>query len=296
MTLRQLHYFRTLAKVLNYSKAAELLYISQPGLSYAIRSLEKELGIPLFEHNKKKTVLSPYGATLLAYITVGLDSIETGLELVKRQHEEYIRVGNLYSIPVEMTTALIDHFCADTSYSAANFKQYIFESNDSILEALRNNRIDIAFCINANSDCSKVPVFYQHIYFVVSNNNPLANKSVVTFQDIAHMPCAIPDNGVGLRKIIMDLYHAHDLTPEILPTLSITVAISCVMAENCYTIVPTLPAIDFSKLSIINIDNAILKRPIYMAWQKNKMFSALGKEYKNFMLRYADTTGFGMIV
>ena len=49
MTLLQLQYFRELGKTLHYTKAAEHLHISQPGLSYSISELEKELGCKLFE-------------------------------------------------------------------------------------------------------------------------------------------------------------------------------------------------------------------------------------------------------
>ena len=49
MTLLQLQYFETLARVLHYTRAAEELHIAQPSLSYSIGELEKELGVKLFE-------------------------------------------------------------------------------------------------------------------------------------------------------------------------------------------------------------------------------------------------------
>ncbi|HQO95375.1 MAG TPA: LysR family transcriptional regulator, partial [Sedimentibacter sp.] len=54
MTLQQLHYFRVLAKVENYTKAAGILHIAQPSLSYSISQLESELNIKLFERHGKK--------------------------------------------------------------------------------------------------------------------------------------------------------------------------------------------------------------------------------------------------
>ena len=53
MKLHQLRYFQCLAHYLHYRKASEALYISQPSLSFAIKELEKELGVALF---KKKVV------------------------------------------------------------------------------------------------------------------------------------------------------------------------------------------------------------------------------------------------
>lgn len=54
MTLLQLQYFETLARVLHYTRAAEELHIAQPSLSYSIGELEKELGVKLFEKENRK--------------------------------------------------------------------------------------------------------------------------------------------------------------------------------------------------------------------------------------------------
>ena len=56
MTLLQLQYFETLARVLHYTRAAEELHIAQPSLSYSIGELEKELGVKLFE--KENTLIT----------------------------------------------------------------------------------------------------------------------------------------------------------------------------------------------------------------------------------------------
>lgn len=55
MNLFYLRYFVTLAQVQHYTKAAEQLCIAQPSLSHAITQLEKELGVPLFEKNGRRT-------------------------------------------------------------------------------------------------------------------------------------------------------------------------------------------------------------------------------------------------
>ena len=59
MNLSQLNYFKQLAGVLHYTRAAQELFITQPTLSGAISSLEKELGAPLFERNGRSVLLRP---------------------------------------------------------------------------------------------------------------------------------------------------------------------------------------------------------------------------------------------
>ena len=61
MNLNQLYYFSKLAEVEHYTKAAEALDISQPSLSHAIGSLEKELGTKLFEKQGRNVALTKYG-------------------------------------------------------------------------------------------------------------------------------------------------------------------------------------------------------------------------------------------
>lgn len=83
MTLQQLQYFRTLAKVQHYTKAAEILFVSQPSLSYAISELEKELSLALFERHGKKIQLSAQGKIFLTYVESALDQLEKGVVTIK---------------------------------------------------------------------------------------------------------------------------------------------------------------------------------------------------------------------
>ena len=63
MNLSQLYYFRKLAELQHYAKAAKELYITQPSLSNAISSLEQELGVSLFQKTGRNIHLTKYGAS-----------------------------------------------------------------------------------------------------------------------------------------------------------------------------------------------------------------------------------------
>ena len=81
MNLSQLYYFRKLAELQHYAKAAKELYITQPSLSNAISSLEQELGVSLFQKTGRNIHLTKYGAEFLAYVTLGLVQIGTGIAI-----------------------------------------------------------------------------------------------------------------------------------------------------------------------------------------------------------------------
>ena len=86
MTLQQLRYFCVTAEVLHYTRAAALLYISQPSLSYALSKLEKELNMPLFEKQGKQIALTRYGAEFLPYAKRALSELSKGQERLKELH------------------------------------------------------------------------------------------------------------------------------------------------------------------------------------------------------------------
>ena len=77
MTLNQLYYFQCVARTENFRAAAEDLYISQPSLSRSIDSLEKELGIMLFERSGIGISLTKAGTLFLEYVCMLI--MDTGL-------------------------------------------------------------------------------------------------------------------------------------------------------------------------------------------------------------------------
>ncbi len=68
MELRQLEYFLMVSKVNSFTRAAERLYVSQPAVTNAIRSLEDELGVQLFDRNQKQAFLTSEGQVFCKHV------------------------------------------------------------------------------------------------------------------------------------------------------------------------------------------------------------------------------------
>ena len=85
MRLDYLRYFDHLANVLNYTRAAEDLYIAQPTLSVAMKRMEKELGIKLFRRGEKGThiELTETGAAFHEYVALALKNYDKGLRVAR---------------------------------------------------------------------------------------------------------------------------------------------------------------------------------------------------------------------
>ena len=92
MNSRQLEYFLAVAHELNFTKAAESMYVSQTAVTQQIKALEEQLGVSLFERTKKKVVLTPAGNVFLQEATLLLKRISVFLlELEIREWRKKFR-------------------------------------------------------------------------------------------------------------------------------------------------------------------------------------------------------------
>lgn len=110
MELRHLIYFKTVAKLLHFTKAAEQLHISQPPLTRQIKELEKELGVVLFLRNNKRVELTDAGRFFLRECDSLIQQLERSKQLVKQIHDSVsgeFRIGYISSTPLASLAALL---------------------------------------------------------------------------------------------------------------------------------------------------------------------------------------------
>ena len=115
MRLDYLRYFDHLAEVLNYTRAAEDLYIAQPTLSVAIKRMEKELGIKLFQRSEGSTriELTEMGKAYHEYVALALKDLDKGLRIAREIQGEMnssVRVGTIYAMQGRFWSEAIESF------------------------------------------------------------------------------------------------------------------------------------------------------------------------------------------
>ena len=118
MTLNQLTYFCMLAKTQSYTQAAQALFIAQPSLSYAISTLEKELGCLLVAREGRRISLTPAGETFYRYAKAALEAIAQGVQAV--QCGGVIRLGAIATAMAEHIPKLVVDFRAEHPQTTIN--------------------------------------------------------------------------------------------------------------------------------------------------------------------------------
>ncbi|WP_179122308.1 LysR family transcriptional regulator [Caloramator quimbayensis] len=145
MDIRALQSFIMLANTLNFTRAAELMYISQPSLSKQIVNLEDELGVPLFKRNKRGVELTVYGKVFLNDAKEIINQWEKSInhiEQVKYGDNGFVRIGFIRDFPIKIVPESIKLFTKENP--EVNIKLKEFGENECI-EVLCKGDVDAVF-------------------------------------------------------------------------------------------------------------------------------------------------------
>lgn len=290
MTLRQLYYFQTLARLQHYTKAAQELHISQPSLSYTISELEKEFPAPLFEKAGKNIVLSQYGKIFLEYTDRALENIEAGKAAVTNYYNQLnsiLKVGYLHTIPTSFIDPLFQNFQEEFEGSPILIQHTIDNVNQSLLDMLVQEKLNFALCCATQKGVCGVPVYRQPVYVLVAKDHPLARFSEVSIHDLADFPMVKVSAASPLYRCIEPIFQQYHIVPKIAYEVNIfMVAISYVMQYNVFTIAPILPSMDKEKVSILKLKEASLSRLIYLCWKADRVFNPREQKFHDYVLEH----------
>lgn len=187
MNLSHLTYFKKLAEVKHYTKAAAELYIAQPTLSVAISSLEKELGTPLFERKNNQILLTPCGKQFYHYVCIALQNIEKGITAV----HEYagmingqINLGTLYAMQGKYWSEAIRAFHEE--YSAPIQINITQGFTPTLTRDLKADKLDVVFAgqTEPDPDLISVPCWAQELAVAVNKAHPLASKKEISLDEL----------------------------------------------------------------------------------------------------------------
>ena len=216
MNLSQLYYFRKLAELQHYTKAAKELFITQPTLSGSISSLEQELGVSLFQKAGRNVELTKYGAEFLKYVNASLEQLDKGIAIMKGYSGEgdggVIDLGCIITLQTEFLPRLLN------GYSSVNERKTEFNINQKpsqeLLCGIVEGKHDVAFCaFDAlySVKLHQIPVAEQHLVVAMSPSSPLASKPYLTPGDLKGESLITYREEVPLGKSVKNLLDSFDV-------------------------------------------------------------------------------------
>jgi DNA-binding transcriptional LysR family regulator len=188
MELRHLSYFKAVAEELNFRKAAERLFISQPGLSRQIKQLEEMLEVKLFERDQKHVELTAAGAFFkneVDFVLNHLDLTRSQLKLIAAGKIGELRIGFLGSASNRVLPDLLGKLNANQPLISTSLEEL---SNSVQVEMIEKDKLDLGFVRLASvpSDLKMKVVLRDSFSLVVPKNHSLLERdftSVNQFRD-----------------------------------------------------------------------------------------------------------------
>ena len=140
--LNKYRFFYAVATYRSFSKAAEMLYVSQPAISYAIKDLEAQLGTKLFIRDKSGVILTEKAEQLLVYVKKAFDNILMGNDVIQEETEDLsgtVRIGIYSHISLFILPDMVKEF--SKKHKKAKFFIYS-TSNEEMIDKLKNKELD----------------------------------------------------------------------------------------------------------------------------------------------------------
>lgn len=284
MELRQLKYFQMASRLKNITRAAQRLKVSQPNITVAIRKLETELDVQLFDRSQKQLTLTPEGSVFLKRIELALRNIDEAILEVndyKQLQKGTIKIG----IPPMMGAYLFPKVFSVFRHLHPNLDVLLFEEGSlSIREKLESDELDFGIIIVPDStpNLNVLRMSRNQLMVCVSQRSSLARKEWITPRDIASSDLIMMKEGSYLREVVQSKLSALKITPRTVLESGQIVTIKGLVAHQ----VGIAFLLDFICENSHDIKAIPFYEPIFvdigLAWKKEKYVSKAAQAFIDF--------------
>jgi DNA-binding transcriptional LysR family regulator len=294
MELRHIRSFLSLAKTLNFSRTAEIVHLSQPALSLQIQALENEIGVKLFERDRRKTALTAAGVAFQREATGGLAQLEQAIQsarLAAQGKLGVVRLGFVSTAGTYLIPKLINRYREKNPLVEFSLRNVLTADQGVLLEegSLDLGFLRMPFATGPNLEVA--PIHREDFLIVVPSSHRLARKPGVRLRET-----------VNETYVLYDRAHApgfHDFVLGILSRAGVIPAVSQVAGE-----MPTLISLVASGAGISLLPASAVKNSrsavagckvvdkipiseIALTWRK-KPAPAVVEQFRKFALANAD--------
>ncbi len=182
MEMHQVRYFLAVARILNFTRAAEECHVAQPSLTRAIKQLEEELGADLFRRERNFTHLTEFGQRMLPLLQQCYDSAASAKQLATT-----LKTGKVQPLSIALSltinVVLIIGYLTELvrAYKGLEIR-FLRGTASEISEFLKKGEADVAIAGPLGAEWGRLdswPLFSEKLLLAVNANHPLASSSSV---------------------------------------------------------------------------------------------------------------------
>ena len=259
MELRQIRSFLSIAETLHFGRTAELIHLSQPALSLQIKALEEEVGVRLFERNRRKTTLTAAGLAFRDDAAAALSQLEQAMRsarLAANGKLGLLRIGFISTVGSEIVPNIVRQF--RESNPEVDFSLRAIPTADQV-QMLESGSLDIGFFrlpIGGHSALEVVTVHRERFVLVVPASHKLAKRKRVRLSEVSGQNFVLYERtyAPGFHDLIFGMLRDAGIVPNISQTAAeLSMLISLVDAHMGVAILP-LSAVKHSVASVVACD------------------------------------------
>lgn len=283
MTLTELKYVIAVARMRHFGRAAESCFVSQPSLSVAIRKLEEELGVTIFERRTSDISITPIGQQIVEQAQRVLDESRRIIDIAQSGRDPLaapMRLGVILTI----APYLLPNLLTELSDSCSQMPLYLEESfTDELLEKLRSGQIDAAIMADTiHGTGLMTETLYQEEFVVaVPAHHPWVNRNFVNADELKDQTMLLLGSGHCFRDQILGICpdlnrHSQNNRTDVQHTVegSSLQTICHMVAQGLGITVLPASAIPYltgpaSRLKILPFKQPAPSRRVILVWRKS---------------------------
>lgn len=207
MTIRDLEYFVALAETRHFGQAADRCHVTQPTLSMQIAKLEGELGVKLFERDKRRVALTEAGRQILTRAGTVIDGVHEIRDVARGLVDGLSGPLYLGVIPT-VGPYLLPHLLPELREIYPDVKLYLREEKtDQLVEQLHHSALDAAILsLPLDTPDLECAVFFrEELVAGLPEGHTLARKKRIAMKDLADEPILLLEEGNCMRDQTLNL-------------------------------------------------------------------------------------------
>lgn len=209
MTLTELRYIVAVAAERHFGRAAERSFVSQPSLSAAVKNLEDELGVRLFERGKGEVLLTPVGEEVIAQARRALEEAER-VKTVARQGTNPLlgplRLGVIHTVAPYLLPELVAALRAAAPHMPLDIEENLTSTLDQMLRAGLLDAAIVALPFDVPG-VTIIPLYEEAFRVIVPVGHPWARRKSVRADELAGQNLMLLNFGHCFRDQVLDVCH-----------------------------------------------------------------------------------------